>query len=70
MEENVTGPLDAYFFSAPPACEAPKFRPSREVVGCHFLATGKYVIVPSTFEPGQEAEFLLRIISERPVTTK
>ena len=30
------------------------------------LNAGRYVIVPSTFDPAQEREFLLRLFTERP----
>ena len=29
------------------------------------LDAGRYVVVPSTFDPAQEREFLLRLFSER-----
>ncbi|VUZ39950.1 unnamed protein product [Hymenolepis diminuta] len=41
---------------------------TREVCGRHKLMPGDYVIVPSTFQPNEEAKFLLRIFSERPYT--
>lgn len=39
----------------------------REVC-CRFkLLPGTYVVVPSTFEPNQEGEFVLRVFSEKPL---
>ena len=37
---------------------------SRELFGRFELEAGAYLVVPSTFEPNQESEFLLRIFSE------
>ena len=42
------------------------FTNRRSVFGLFTLKPGTYVVVPSTFEPGQEREFLLRVFSERP----
>jgi calpain len=43
---------------------SPAFINLREV-SCRFkLAPGNYIIVPSTFEPNEEAEFLIRVFSE------
>jgi len=38
----------------------------REICERHQLQPGNYVIVPSTFEPGEEGDFILRFYSERP----
>ena len=46
------------------------FTKLREIC-CRFaLLPGEYLIVPSTFEPGQDASFLLRIFSEKPHETR
>lgn len=39
----------------------------RSNFGRFMLEQGRYVIIPSTFEPNQEKEFLLRLYSERNV---
>lgn len=42
------------------------FTKLREISCRYSLPPGEYVLVPSTFHPRQEAEFLLRIFSEKP----
>ncbi|KAL9953560.1 hypothetical protein ACROYT_G040996 [Oculina patagonica] len=42
------------------------FTKLREISCRYSLPPGEYVLVPSTFYPRQEAEFLLRIFSEKP----
>ncbi|CAH8431648.1 unnamed protein product [Schistosoma turkestanicum] len=45
---------------------SPVFINMREVCGRHKLTPGHYVIIPCTFNPNEEAKFMLRIFSERP----
>jgi calpain, invertebrate len=67
LENPPPGPLDVNFFKRNASiAKSPAFINSREVCGRHKLAPGSYVIVPSTFEPDQEAEFMLRMFSEKP----
>ena len=43
----------------------------REITARLTLEAGaSYVIIPSTYDPGYEAEFLIRSFTEKPVTLK
>ncbi|CAL1673021.1 unnamed protein product [Lasius platythorax] len=63
--ERLPKPLDINFFKYnASAGRSPAFINLREVT-CRFkLPPGVYCIVPSTFDPNEEGEFLLRIFSE------
>jgi len=64
------GPLDMNFFKYNASvAKSPAFINMREVCGRHKLPPGTYCIVPSTFEPLHEGDFLLRIYAEKAVTS-
>ncbi|XP_069159494.1 uncharacterized protein [Procambarus clarkii] len=64
--DNVPRPLDLNFFKySASVARSPSFINMREV-SCRFkLPPGTYCIVPSTFEPNEEGEFILRVFSEK-----
>lgn len=45
--------------------KSPVYTNSREVSGRFKLAPGTYIIIPTTFEPNHEGDFLLRIYAEK-----
>jgi calpain len=60
------GTLDAKFFQTHSAsARSSAFINLREVCDHHKLPPGHYVVVPSTFEPNDEGDFILRIFSEQ-----
>ncbi|XP_049818414.1 calpain-A-like isoform X3 [Aethina tumida] len=63
--DRVPKPLDLNFFKYNASvARSPSFINLREV-SCRFkLPRGTYCIVPSTFDPNEEGEFLLRVFSE------
>jgi len=64
--ENTTLPLDRDFFRYNrQTARSPSFINYREVVTRFKLKPGSYVVIPSTFEPDEEGDFLLRIFSEK-----
>ncbi|XP_050311774.1 calpain-A-like isoform X2 [Anthonomus grandis grandis] len=65
--DRVPKPLDVQFFKYNASvARSPSFINLREV-SCRFkLPPGTYCMVPSTFDPNEEGEFLLRVFSEKP----
>ncbi|PSN50085.1 Calpain-A [Blattella germanica] len=63
--DNLPKPLDMNFFKYNASiARSPTFINMREV-SCRFkLPPGVYCIVPSTFDPNEEGEFILRVFSE------
>jgi len=58
--------LDVNFFKRNKTmARSPAFVNTRSVCGRHKLPPGEYCVLPSTFEPNQDGDFLLRIYSEK-----
>lgn len=68
LKDPNCGPLNVDFFKFNASvAKSPSFINMREVCGRHRLEPGTYCIVPSTFEPNQEGDFLLRVYCEKAV---
>jgi calpain len=62
--KGVSGKLDTEFFANTKSCgRSPAFINLREVTGRFRVPPGEYVVVPTTYEPNQEADFMLRIFT-------
>lgn len=48
-----------------PVHRSPHYSSRREVVLRSSLPPGRYIIIPSTAEPNQQGEFLLRVLTEQ-----
>lgn len=67
IDDNSDKPLDMRFFKYHASiAKSPAFINMREVCGRHKLEPGHYCIIPSTFEPNQEGDYLVRVYSEKP----
>ena len=59
-------PLETDFFRYNSSvARSPVFTDEREMGARFELKPGSYVILPTTYEPGQEGDFLLRIFAEK-----
>uniref|UniRef100_A0A0K8T1H6 Calpain catalytic domain-containing protein n=1 Tax=Lygus hesperus TaxID=30085 RepID=A0A0K8T1H6_LYGHE len=64
--EKMPKPLDMSFFKYNASCaRSPSFINLREITSRFKLPPGTYVIVPSTFDPNEEGEYILRVFTEK-----
>lgn len=69
-EDLKGGRADRDFFAYHAStARSPVFINSREVTGRFLLDPGSYLIIPTTFEPNHNGDFIVRIFSEKPVAT-
>jgi len=67
LRGDVGDRLDTDFFRYNASCARSKsFINLREVSGRFKLPPGAYAIIPSTFAPGEEGDFILRVFTEKP----
>jgi len=71
-EDKEGGPLDQNFFEdKDPVARCPlSYIDIREVSGRHKLPPGRYVLIPATYQPGHEGDFLVRIYTEKPLISE
>jgi len=70
LKDPNCGPLDLNFFKYNASvAKSPSFVNMREVCGRHKLEPGTYCVVPSTFGPNEEGDFLVRLFTEKPATS-
>lgn len=66
LKDPDCGPLGIDFFKYNASvAKSPSFINLREVCGRHMLQPGTYCIIPSTFEPHNKGEYLIRIFTEK-----
>jgi len=65
LKDDAPNPLPMEFFKYNASvARSPTFINLREVSSRFKLPAGRYVIVPSTFEPNEEGEFIIRVFTE------
>jgi len=70
LKDPNCGPLDLNFFKFNASvAKSPSFVNMREVCGRHKLEPGTYCVVPSTFGPNEEGDFLVRLFTEKPASS-
>ena len=70
-EDLKGGRADRDFFAYHAStARSPVFINSREVTGRYLLDPGSYLIIPTTFEPNHQGDFIVRVYSEKPVSSK
>jgi len=63
---DCSGTLDSQFFGTHnTSAKSSAFINLREICDHHKLPPGEYVIIPSTFQPNEEGDYILRVYSER-----
>ncbi|CAG0879062.1 unnamed protein product [Darwinula stevensoni] len=67
LSKPVTNALGQEFFRKHKSLFTSQYTNSRHLNNSCHLAPGSYVLLPTTFDPGQEASFVLRIYSHRTV---
>ena len=65
LDEPDSGMLGRKFFSTHRSVEVSTFVNMREVSDRFKLPPGDYLVVPCTFEPNQEGDFILRVYTEK-----
>jgi hypothetical protein len=63
--------LDKHYFNRHnPVASSPSYINMREVCGRHKLPVGDYCLIPTTFEANEEADFVVRVFSEKEAGVK
>jgi len=71
LKDANCGPLDRKFFDYNLAvARSGSFINARDVCSRHKLEPGTYCIIPSTYDAGEEGDFLLRVYTEKPVSSR
>lgn len=61
------GPLDMNFFKYNASAGRSAFSNVREMCQRFRMAPGKYVVIPTTFKPHEEGDFLMRLFTEKEI---